>query len=251
MSKIRQFRKIILHHRIMSFTYPKPRRDPSVLEDHFGHSLPDPYRWMEDPDAEETKDFVKSQNEVSQPFIANCPDRPKITKELTKLKDYPKFSIPSRHGENYFINMNSGLQNQSVMYKQNSLKSEPQEFLDPNSLSSDGTVALVRRAFSFDGNLLAYGLSSSGSDWFTIHIRDVKTGQDLPDKLEKAKFSGIEWTKDNKGFFYGCYPETSDDATGTQAGELSNQKIFYHRVGTEQKDDIKVVEFKDHPKWML
>lgn len=138
----------------------------------------------------------------------------------------------------------------SVKYKQTSLDSEPVEFLDPNKLSTDGTIALVRSRFSDDGKYFAYGLSASGSDWFTIHIKDVETGQDLPDKLEKAKFSSIEWTKDSKGFFYGCYPET-DDSTGTKSTELGNQKIFYHRVGTEQKDDIKCVEFNDHPKWML
>ena len=137
------------------------------------------------------------------------------------------------------------------MYKQSSLTSEPVEFLDPNKLSSDGTIALVRKAFSPDGTLLAYGLSESGSDWFTIHIKDVATGKDLPETLEKAKFSGIEWTKDSKGFFYGCYPETDDDATGTKATELSNQKFFFHRVGTKQSDDIKCVEFNEHPKWMM
>ena len=98
------------------FVYPTPRRDDSVEDDHFGTKVSDPYRWMEDPDAEETKKFVKEQNEVSQPFIQECPDREKITKDLTHLKDYPKFSIPSRHGDKYFINMNSGLQNQRYSY---------------------------------------------------------------------------------------------------------------------------------------
>ena len=137
------------------------------------------------------------------------------------------------------------------MYKQDCLDSEPVEFLDPNKLSTDGTVALVQTQFSHDGILLACGLSTSGSDWFTIHIKDVATGQDMPEKLEKAKFSSIEWTKDGKGFFYGCYPETEDDGTGTGASSLGNQKMFFHRVGTEQKDDVKCAEFNDHPKWMM
>ena len=139
----------------------------------------------------------------------------------------------------------------SVVYKQKTLDSDPEEFLDPNKLSTDGTIALVQKRFSHDGKLMAYGLSASGSDWFTIHVRDVETGKDLPDRLEKAKFSCAEWTKDGKGFFYGCYPDTTDDATGTNATELGHQKLFYHRVGTEQKDDIKCVEFLDHPKWMM
>jgi len=233
------------------FVYPTPRRDETIIDEHFGTKVPDPYRWMEDPEAEETKTFVKEQNEVSLPFIQACPDRERITKDLTKLKDYPKFSIPSKHGDKYFINMNSGLQNQSVMYKQESIDSEPVEFLDPNKLSTDGTVALVRKRFSHDGSLLAYGLSTSGSDWFTINIKEVSTGIDLPERLEKAKFSSIEWTKDGKGFFYGCYPDTEDDGTGTGSSSLGNQKVFYHRINTDQSVDVKCVEFNDHPKWML
>jgi len=205
---------------------------------------------MEDPDAEETQKFVKAQNEISMPYIHQCGDRSKITEELTKLKNYPKFSVPSRHGDNYFTYLNSGLQNQSVLYKHKTLDAKPELFFDPNTLSSDGTIALRTKSFSYDGKLFAYGLSESGSDWFSIHLKDAETGEDYPDKLEKAKFSGIEWTQDGRGFFYGCYPE-ADDATGTKATELGHQKLYYHRVGTDQKDDVKVVEFPDHPKWMI
>ena len=233
------------------FLYPTPRRDESVNDEHFGTTVPDPYRWMEDPDSKETKKFVKEQNVVSQSFIKACPDLEKITKDLTKLKEYSKFSIPSRHGDKYFIYKNSGLQNQYVMYKQDCLDSELVEFLDPNKWSTDGTVALVQTQFSHDGSLLACGLSTSGSDWFTIHIKDVTTGQDMPEKLEKVKLSSIEWTKDGKGFFYGCYPETKDHGMGACASSLCNQKIFFHRVGTEQKDDVKCVEFNDNPKWLI
>lgn len=229
------------------FKYPEPRRDETVVDDHFGTSIADPYRWMEDPFAEETIQFVNEQNELSQPFIQACPDREKITQELTTLKNYPKFSVPSRHGDKYYMSMNSGLQNQSVMYKLSELDAEPEEFLDPNKFSTDGTVALVTKKFSYDGKYLAYGLSESGSDWFTIYVRDVETGKDLPDKLENAKFSGMDWTHDGLGFFYGCYPSEGSK----EVSELVNKKIFYHRVGTEQKDDIKVVEFPDHPKWLM
>ena len=120
------------------FEYPKPRRDDTVIEDHFGHQISDPYRWMEDPDAEETQKFVKAQNEISMPYIHQCGDRSKITEELTKLKNYPKFSVPSRHGDNYFTYLNSGLQNQSVLYKHKTLDAKPELFFDPNTLSSDG-----------------------------------------------------------------------------------------------------------------
>ncbi len=111
-------------------------------------------------------------------------------------------------------------------------------------------MALSSRRFSYDGSLFAYGLAASGSDWFTIHVKDCKTGEVFNDKLEKCRYSGIDWTHDNKGFFYGCYPEMTD-TSGVKTTAVGHQKLFYHRVGTDQKDDTLVVEFENNPKWMM
>lgn len=165
--------------------------------------MTDPYRWLEDPDAAETQAYVDANNALSKPYLDSCPERTAIQDKLTELWNYPKYSAPSRRGDNYYHYANSGLQNQSVLYKQTSLTSEPTVFLDPNTLSADGTVALASTAFSDDGSLFAYGLSESGSDWSSIKVRNVTSGKDYDECLQKIKFSSITWTKDNKGFFYG------------------------------------------------
>lgn len=194
----------------------------------------DPYRWLEDPDSEETQKYVDAVNQVTQPYLENCDQWQKINKKLTKLWNYPKYTVPDRHGDYYFSYQNTGLQNQkyvgckyllnryhyffssllliSVLFKQKSVQSEPIEFLDPNKLSADGTIALQGKSFSEDGSLLAYGLSESGSDWIKIKFRDVQTGEDFPDVLSKVKFSSMSWTHDNKGLFY-CVSHFSHSAS--------------------------------------
>jgi len=234
------------------FTYPNPRRDESVQDDYHGSKVTDPYKWLEDPDSEETKKFIEGQNQLSAPFINSCDDRETIKKELTDLWNYEKYGCPHKEGSKYFFSKNTGLQNQSVIYIQDTLESEPKVFLDPNSLSDDGTVSLRTASWSHDGSILAYALSKSGSDWTTIKFRNVETGKDYDEEIEKVKFSGISWTHDNLGVFYGCYPEhETENATGTDTASHENQKLFYHRVGTSQSEDVLCVEFLDQPKWMI
>lgn len=139
---------------------------------------------------------------MSESFLKNCDEWQQINKKLTAIWNYAKYSAPSRHGMHYISTMNTGLQNQSVLYKQTSLDDELSVLLDPNKLSTDGTISLKSLDFSEDGNLLAYGFSSSGSDWTKIKIRKVETGEDYPELLEQVKFSTPSWTHDNKGFFY-------------------------------------------------
>jgi len=227
--------------------YPAVRRDESLVETIHGHSVSDPYRWLEDPDSAETKAFVDAQNDLTRPFLQQCPIREKYKTRLTELWDYPKYSCPRRVGDHYFYSHNSGLQNQSVMYIQDSVDGEPRVFLDPNKLSDDGTIALSGRAFSDDGTLFAYGLSQSGSDWIKIKFKDVKTGDDLEDVLEHVKFSCMSWTHDNKGIFYNRYPTSAD---GRETTSNVHQKLYYHYLGTPQEEDVLVAEFPDHPKWM-
>ncbi|XP_053693083.1 prolyl endopeptidase isoform X1 [Sabethes cyaneus] len=234
-----------------TFPYPEARRDESVVDDFHGVKLADPYRWLEDPDSEETKQYVEKQNKIAQPFLENCDEWKKLNEKLTKRWNYPKYSCPFKHGERYFFFMNTGLQNQDVLYVQNSLDDEPKVFLDPNSLSKDGTIALVGSRFSHDGNLFTYGLSQSGSDWTKLKVRDVKTGEDFPETLEHTKFVTASWTKDNKGFFYARFPVVEGKADGSETAANENQKLYYHRVGEPQEKDVLIAEFPEEPTWRM
>lgn len=205
---------------------------------------------MEDPDSKETEKFVDAQNEISKPFLQGT-EWKQLNEKLTKLWNYPKYSCPNKHGDKYYYYKNSGLQNQSVIYQQDSLDGEATVFLDPNLLSEDGTIALSTTQFSEDGKFMAYGLSESGSDWNNIKVRDVVSGKDLDETLEKVKFSGIDWTLDNKGFFYGRYPDQDGKTDGSETKQNENQKLYYHRVGTPQAEDILIAEFPENPSWRI
>ncbi|XP_064596938.1 prolyl endopeptidase-like [Liolophura sinensis] len=234
-----------------TFIYPDARRDERVVEDYHGTKVADPYRWVENPESEETKAFVDAQNDVTTPFLNRCEFKQKLHDRIKEVWDYPKYGCPFKRGDNYYYFHNSGLQNQSVMYVQDTLDGEPRVFLDPNSLSEDGTIALRGQAFSEDGKYYAYGLSNSGSDWVTIKFRSAPSGEDLPDVLERVKFSSMAWTHDHKGLFYNCYPQQEGKSDGTETTSNLNQKLFYHRIGTKQSEDILVAEFPENPKWMI
>ncbi|GJQ78270.1 hypothetical protein Trydic_g22113 [Trypoxylus dichotomus] len=229
----------------MAFTYPNVKRDETVSDVYHGIEVKDPYRWLEDPDAEETKKFVDAQNAVTRPYIDSYPYREKINKIITDLWDYPKISAPYFHGNKYFQYRNSGLQNQSVIYVLDNLKSEPKVFLDPNLLSADGTIALADSKFSEDGKTFAYGLSESGSDWLEIRFKDVESGKDYPEVLKKVKFTSLAWLHNNKGFFYCAYLNKEGKADGSETDSNENQKLYFHKLGTPQSEDVVAVEFDD------
>jgi prolyl oligopeptidase len=228
--------------------YPEARKTDTV-DDYHGTRVADPYRWLEDPDSPETRAWVEAENRVTFAYLEAIPAREMLKKRLTKLWDYEKFGVPSKEGDRYFFSRNSGLQNQSVLYTTTSIDGEPRVLLDPNTLTADGTVALSGLEPSDDGALLAYGLASAGSDWQEWKVRDVKTGRDLSDHLRWIKFSTASWTKDGKGFYYGRFPEPKpgEDLNGANY----HQKLYYHRLGAPQSDDLLVHERPDQKEWQF
>eukprot|EP01101_Sappina_pedata_P006733 TRINITY_DN3431_c0_g1_i1.p1 TRINITY_DN3431_c0_g1~~TRINITY_DN3431_c0_g1_i1.p1 ORF type:complete len:742 (+),score=369.18 TRINITY_DN3431_c0_g1_i1:122-2347(+) len=255
--------------------YPNTRRDDSILDDYNGTKVADPYRWLEDPDAEETKEFVKAQNLISSSIIDSSPIRKPFIDRMTELYDYPKFGVPFKEGQFFYYWYNTGLQQQSSLYVQRSVDEEGVIFFDPNILSTDGTISYSGGSFSEDGSLFAYKLSQSGSDWNTIHIsrivpteievdveveedgtkkiqkqkRILPKKEDLSDKLSQVKFSSLSWTHDNLGFFYNKY-DAGSKADGTETDQNLFQKLYYHRLGEDQSKDILCAEFPDYDKWM-
>ncbi|XP_066930908.1 prolyl endopeptidase-like [Clytia hemisphaerica] len=232
-------------------TYPEVRRDNEAIDDFHGNKIPNPYLWLEDPDSSETKDFVEKQNELTKSVLETCETRDKFNKRMTKLYDYPKHGCPFRRGNRYFYYHNTGLQNQSPLYVQEKLGGDSKVFLDANAMDLKGLIAISRVSFSEDGELCAYSISKKGSDWNTIKFMKVGDQQELPDVLENVKFSCITWTHDHKGVFYNKYDKDESKQDGTEVNSNLNQKLYYHKLGTEQKEDILVAEAPDHPKWMI
>jgi prolyl oligopeptidase len=232
---------------IQTNNYPAARKSDQV-DDYHGIVVADPYRWLEDLDSAETGKWVEAQNKLTFGFLNSIPQRSAIRERLTKLWNYEKFGVPFREGSRYFYLRNSGLQNQSVLYTVTSLDAQPRMILDPNTLSADGTVAVSGLQVSPDGKLLAYSLSASGSDWQEWKVRDVETSKDLSDHLKWVKFSGVSWTLDGKGFFYSRYDEPKADAL-----KATNyfQKVYYHKLGTPQADDVLVYERPDQKDWLF
>lgn len=217
----------------MAFKYPAARRDESKVDDYHGTKICNPYAWLEDPDSKETMAFVEEQNKLTMPYLEQCAVRAQFHQRLTELYDYPKYSCPYKRGTRYFYFHNKGLQNQSVLYVQDSLDEPATVFFDPNKLSEDGTVALKMGRLSEECEYFAYGLSSSGSDWVTVHFMKADDLTPLPDVLERVKFSCLAWTHDAKGVFYNCYPRQEGKTDGTETTSNINQKLYFHVIGTK------------------
>jgi prolyl oligopeptidase len=226
--------------------YPETRLE-DVVDDYHGTKVSDPFRWLEDDNAPETKAWVQAENKATTGVLETIPQREKIRERLTKLWNYERFGVPWKRGGRYFYSYNSGLQNQSAFYVADTLDAKPRLLLDPNTLSTDGTTSLTELEVSEDGKLLVYGLSKAGSDWQEFHLRDIDSGQDREDVIHWVKFSGASWKKDGSGFFYARYdePKTGD----TLKGKNEFQKLYFHKLGTPQSADGLVYERKDHGDW--
>lgn len=228
-------------------SYPAAHRG-SQVDDYHGTKVADPYRWLEDVDSPETRAWVEAENRVTFAYLASIPERAAIRNRLTQLWNYPKYDAPTKIDDRFFFSENSGLLNQSILYVREGNR-PARVLIDPNTLSTDGTVALSVTRPSPNARMLGYAVSFAGSDWQEVRIRDVGTGRDMRDTLKWVKFSGISWTRDNKGFFYEGYdPQTSGNKL---TNVVRNQRVYYHRVGTPQASDLVIYERKDQPDWLF
>jgi prolyl oligopeptidase len=235
-----------------SLTYPLAPRGSQVDEYH-GVKVSDPYRWMEDIDSPDTRTWVAAQGQLSREFLDTIGGRDSMTRRLRDMWNYERWTPPVHHGGNWFYTHNDGLQNQSVVFVSKDLRAGEgggaRLLLDPNTLSVDGTVALRETAISADGRLFAYALSEAGSDWQVWRIRDVATGQDLPDTLKWSKAGGGSWRKDGSGFYYTAYDPPKEGAALKAANEY--EKLYFHRLGTPQSDDELIYTRSDNPGWFV
>jgi len=223
-----------------SIEYPKAHTVDSV-DVYFGNEISDPFRWLEDDNSEETAEWVKIENEITRNYLEKIPFREKLEERLTKIWNYPKFGVPFSKGDKLFFFKNDGIQNQSVLYIQESNDDKPSVLLDPNTLSKDGTVALSSMAISKDGKYLAYAISRGGSDWNEIYVMDINTKEILKDHINWVKFSGISWK--GEGFFYSAYdaPKEGDELSG----QNRFHKVYFHTLGTSQYNDLLIYEDKE------
>ena len=227
-------------------TYPETKRG-DVTDEYFGTKVNDPYRWLEDENSKETKAWVEIQNKTTFGYLDQIPYRRTINKRLTELWDYEKNSLPMQEGDYYLFYKNTGKQNQSVLYIQKGLDGTPEVLLDPNTFSKEGTTSLSQFSVSHDHQYAAYGISKAGSDWNEFYVIDIPSGKKWDDKLENIKFSSIAWYKD--GFFYSRFDRPADGKD--LSGKNTFGKLYYHKIGTPQKDDELIYEDKKHPSYMF
>jgi prolyl oligopeptidase len=231
-----------------AFKYPSAAASNQV-DDYFGTKVPDPYRPLENPDSPESRKWIEAEDKITFDFLKTIPERDAIKKRLTEVWDYARFGVPFKEKGRYFLSKNSGLQNQSVLYTSTNLSEPPKQLLDPNTLAKDGTIALGGLEVSDNAKLLAYGLSTAGSDWQQWKVREVETGKDRPDQLDWIKFSGAAWKKDGSGFFYSRYDKP--DEKDKLRSQVYNHKLFFHQLGTPQSQDKLIYERPDQKEWLL
>ena len=215
-----------------NITYPKAPQD-GTIDTYFGVKVADPFRPLEDDRSPATAAWVEAENQVTNAYLSKIPFRAKLLKRLKEVADFEKVSTPFKKNDKWYVYKNNGLQNQSVLYQMDELGGPLREFLDPNKLSDDGTVALQSTSFSKDGKYMAYVISRSGSDWQEIYVKDIATGELLTDHIEWAKFGGAQWC--GNGFYYSAYDAPEKGKEFSSNYEVHN--VYYHKIGTPQSQD--------------
>lgn len=225
-------------------SYPEARKERHA-DEYFGTTVPDPYRWMEDFNSDEVKEWVKKENQVTFSYLEKIPFRDKIRERLNEIWNYPKYGAPFKAGDYYFFYKNDGMQNQNVLYIQKGIDGMPEVFLDPNTFSTDGTVSISTISPSKDGKYFVYGISKAGSDWNEFFVMDVATKAKLNDHLKWVKFSGASWHGD--GFYYNRYDAPEEGKELSSKNE--SQKVYFHKIGTDQSADVLIWEDREHPEY--
>lgn len=223
--------------------YPETKKVDQE-DNYFGTIIKDPYRWLEDDNSSETKAWVKEENKVTEDYLSKIPFREKVKNKLEELWNYTKYGSPFKEGDYYYFYKNDGLQNQSVLYRQKGFDAEPEVFIDPNKMSKDGTAAIGTLSFSKNNKYAVYFEAQSGSDWEDAHIMNVNDKSLLKDELHFIKFSDASWKGDD-GFFYSRYPTPDEKNKLTTQNQF--HKIYYHKIGTPQSEDLLIYEDKEHP----
>jgi prolyl oligopeptidase len=232
-----------------AIAYPSTRKTDTI-DPQFGVDVADPYRWLEDDvrNNSDVRSWVTAQNAVTDPYLKALPLRAEFKERMTQLYDYERFGLPRKRENLYFYTRNNGLQNQSVLYVRDGLAGEARQLIDPNGWSADGATALAEWTPSEDGKLLAYSVQDGGTDWRTLRVMDVATGELRGDELKWLKFGGsVDWAKDGSGFYYSRFPEPPAGQTFQQASR--NQKVYFHKLGTPQSEDRLVYATPDHPDY--
>ncbi len=222
--------------------YPIAKKTDTV-DVYFGHQVADPYRWLEDDNSPETEAWVEAENKITFEYLSKISFREQLKDYLKDVWNYPKYRVPFKKGNRYFLFKNDGMQNQDVLYMMSDPEDDPELLLDPNTLSADGTIALADVSVSKNGKYLAYSISSGGSDWNEIFVMEINTRKLLNDHIEWVKFSGISWKGD--GFFYSAYD--APDEEDVLSGQNRFHKVYYHHLNTPQSDDVLVFDNPEKP----
>jgi prolyl oligopeptidase len=227
--------------------YPTARMADTV-EDHFGETVPDPYRWLEVTDAPETVAWIEAENALTERWLSAVPSRDPIRRRLTELWDYPNAGAPFERGGRWFQFRNPGLLNQPILFVMDAPDAEGRPLLDPNALADDGTTAVPAIRLTDDGSLLAYATSDAGSDWMTWRVREVATGIDREDVIEWSKFCVVAWRSDGSGFYYDAMDAPAEGSEFLD--ESRTPRVFFHRLGTKQIEDELIFATEDEPEWL-